>query len=550
MNVTKRILSLFAAFAIVFSLAAPVFAAEDDNSGEDDNGNTEYVSRSNLWSWVASNTGSFGQAFSRVTGAGCPESSDGRHHSSKSVWDVSMGHYVCTCDYCGATYVGTETEMKDSYNDFVDSMPCTGIDSDGCMIWQSHCYDFWGSSLGEKNVDKGTQMPWGIDNRKIEELSPYNNPREPWKCDLFFTGDTEWRQNHNGPLEISWCNSGFGSREISYYLDVPYENARYMRLGGGYQLVCCIDNPDEDYRVFDYCKTASGWLIPGPISFTTDIGQENHPCSLSFTIPEIWHKPLTGGQFEACTATLYCPAYKVQLLSGNDLSSNYSIDYRPTSINGNYGIIGDNGQLTKIDMQTIVNEGDHTVYNPVTGDTLNFSGWDYDYSTRTYELTLDTGEKTTVTYGDENITITEGGQTYNVYYLVDNPGGGSGGGGSSGGGSGSGNGSGDSGSSDSGILKKIGELLGSIFKGIIDAITAFFGKILDGLIKLADLISGKFAELVEKVLSWFDELPALFEGFLAFLSACFGFLPAELVTILTFGVTVCVFIGIIKAIRR
>ncbi len=119
----------------------------------------------------------------------------------------------------------------------------------------------------------------------------------------------------------------------------------------------------------------------------------------------------------------YLPV-KIQPLSGlidpiGDTT--YNIDSRPTSITGNYGIIGDNGQLIKVDNDTIVNETNKTVYNPVTNTTNNVTDWQYDYSTRTYTLTLDNGTTQTITYGDENITINEGDTVYNVYYVGDGP---------------------------------------------------------------------------------------------------------------------------------
>ena len=92
---------------------------------------------------------------------------------------------------------------------------------------------------------------------------------------------------------------------------------------------------------------------------------------------------------------------------------------RPTSISGNYGIVGDDGQLTTIGTQTIVNEGSSTYYSPVTSTTYDLSGWTYDYSTRTYDLTLSTGDTVTVEYADESVNITEGDTVYNVYYLVE-----------------------------------------------------------------------------------------------------------------------------------
>lgn len=105
----------------------------------------------------------------------------------------------------------------------------------------------------------------------------------------------------------------------------------------------------------------------------------------------------------------------------NIISTTYNVDSRPSSITGDFGIMGENNQLTKIDTQTIINEGDHSVYNPVTGDTETYESYDYDYSTRSYNLTLTGGTTETVTYGDNNITIEKGGQTYNVYYLVEEP---------------------------------------------------------------------------------------------------------------------------------
>lgn len=89
----------------------------------------------------------------------------------------------------------------------------------------------------------------------------------------------------------------------------------------------------------------------------------------------------------------------------------YSITTRPTSITGgNYGIVGDNGQITKVENNsTIVNETNNT-------------SWTYDYSDRSYHLTLQSGDTVTVTYGDEYITIQEGDTVYNVYYIIESSG--------------------------------------------------------------------------------------------------------------------------------
>lgn len=106
----------------------------------------------------------------------------------------------------------------------------------------------------------------------------------------------------------------------------------------------------------------------------------------------------------------------------------YNVGTRTGSIIGDYGIMGDNGTLSVIENQSIVNEGDHSYYNAVTGETYDMPTYNYDYSTRTYNITYTDPEapegeqekQATITYGDENITITDSGNTYNVYYVIEN----------------------------------------------------------------------------------------------------------------------------------
>ena len=62
----------------------------------------------------------------------------------------------------------------------------------------------------------------------------------------------------------------------------------------------------------------------------------------------------------------------------------------------------------------------NTYYSPITNETYDMSGWSYDYSTRTYNVTYNEGDTVNITYGDENITIVEGGNTYNYYYYITN----------------------------------------------------------------------------------------------------------------------------------
>lgn len=142
--------------------------------------------------------------------------------------------------------------------------------------------------------------------------------------------------------------------------------------------------------------------------------------------------------FSVLSADCNLPVYKI--IPAASLSADtYNTTTRPTSITGGALGIADvdaNGQLTgsytKVDdNSTIINETNNTYYNPATGVTVPITNWSYDYSDRSYKVTLDGGKTSTITYGDENIsivetTINESGDTitnnYTIYYLIDGSG--------------------------------------------------------------------------------------------------------------------------------
>ena len=65
----------------------------------------------------------------------------------------------------------------------------------------------------------------------------------------------------------------------------------------------------------------------------------------------------------------------VQAVPSGDIV--YSPATRPTSITGNYGIIGDDGKLIQVTGNTIINETNNTYYNPATGETVPITNWSY-----------------------------------------------------------------------------------------------------------------------------------------------------------------------------
>jgi hypothetical protein len=78
--------------------------------------------------------------------------------------------------------------------------------------------------------------------------------------------------------------------------------------------------------------------------------------------------------------------------------------------------------LTPVENTYIVHEGANEYYDVVNNVTYDMSSYTYDYSTRSYEVTYvdnnSVTQTTNVTYGDEYITVVNGGNTYNYYYIV------------------------------------------------------------------------------------------------------------------------------------
>ena len=82
---------------------------------------------------------------------------------------------------------------------------------------------------------------------------------------------------------------------------------------------------------------------------------------------------------------------------------------------------------------------------------------------------------------------------------------------------------------------KLGDLFGALGDGIISLLEATFGKILDSLISLVEMVFEKLSKIVD-----------LFGGFGDALSVVWSWLPEDIMTVLVLGVTIFVFLGVIK----
>ena len=339
----------------------------------------------------------------------CALSSDGYHYADSLFSDhVGEGkdgakYAEAICKFCGEHFLCYATDLPPAYDDYVETLPASGYTSEGSILWSPKHECFY----------VGTYTSGG--------LNPYYCPHGP-----------EW----NGTLPNFLPTFDCSTLSVSIRPAVGSEQTGFSRAG----LFISDTYPIDGYYMGIESPTYSGTaLLYGTSSWASVEGKPYaaessalfHYAGVAFS-KKFSYSVSFGGSPAYVSFQLFSPVYKIIPFNPSGISDIYNTTTRPTSITGgNYGIVGDNGQINKVeDNSTIVNETNNTFYNPATGTTVPIVNWSYDYSDRSYKVTLESGDTVTVTYGDENITIqettiTEGDtitNNYTIYYLVDGSG--------------------------------------------------------------------------------------------------------------------------------
>ena len=547
----RKIISCFLAFAIGISLVAPAFAASSQN---------KILS---YFDWTAS-------CLSPL------------YNTIKKFLPSSV-----------TPEKATDEDWQQAYNSYVSQLPAQGLQSDGYLIWYPKVK--WGSF----SADNGnTFVYWGDTSSKSDSIK--------WSVSVA----------EGNPAVISAGYTG-GDKAPSPYFDVYlyfedaapiegfYNYSYYLGYSGSYVASSSVEAhpipPGTPKFSSDYTYYAKGATLSARCTISSfRLSQVTY---IRLSVPVVCRvKPLDG---------VINPSTDTTLGSST----------RPGTLVGLYGDV--NGSAFSGNKVSLVDETNNTIYNPVTNTTNNITNWTYDYSSRTYTVTLSTGDTQTITYGDQYVTIKEGDTIYNIYYLSD--------------------GSGNSGTDTPGSCKhdytsevttaatceaaglrtytctkcgntyteripatghswtvkesvnteygedgsvitqgytiykcsvcsteykdtdgtgppnsaggnsiwdKLGSFIGGLGSGILELVESVLGALLDALTSLVTMIADKLRAVVDLILSIFDEVPALFGGFLAFLSAVFPYVPDDLVLLVTFGLAAVIFLGILRAIRR
>lgn len=397
-KVVYRLCSAFLAVLILSVSVVPVCATDD------------YTSTGSFWQNVARKKWLSGFLGSSLIGwvcdDVCSESSDKKHHGSLKSYDQNPDKsYTAICDFCSAEFPVYDADLSAAYDNYVETLPAPGYNSAGHLLIQL------AYKPGENLVTKPSNA------------SGSGYPVPYFKEDSSSSVRTDVLDSGK---HLTFVRTNLGSG-ISYRYPYCVYSSFLFPISGFYRMTnskhCdytyfCSDSSSA--KSFTYYPESSDLSYHKAGDVFSDWGKDymfptNFPSQLVFS----WSAHLYGPVFEVIPDTALS-------------DDTYNINTRPTSIiGGNYGIVGDNGQITKVeDNSTIVNETNNTYYNPATGTTVPIVNWSYDYSDRSYKVTLESGDTATITYGDENITIsqittTEGDtitNNYTIYYLVDGSG--------------------------------------------------------------------------------------------------------------------------------
>lgn len=317
------------------------------------------------------------------------------HHSfvaRHTMVNGNTGNYYI-CEYCG---LSAGEVLENAYDSYVSDLPANGINSLNELLWYVTVDDIlWD--------DVNYPSRFGMGNSSYVSGSPVTSPS--------FSSP--------GFLQSVDCHDGHGLLISGHHNN---NGGGFFFSYGSFSLVAPFNGVYVCLSGFSINGSAIGFDgNVKSLSFTVDVQNSSHVIGDHFNIDYLINPIFSYKQSAIFDYTIDFPVFKI--VSSNYqsiLNTTYNSNTRLTSIQGDLAYYNNSGTLTLSPSTHIVSEIDKSVYNPVTNTTTDISGWSYDYSTRTYDLSTTSGDTISVTYGDENITINEGGETYYVYYVTEN----------------------------------------------------------------------------------------------------------------------------------
>lgn len=402
MYLPKRIISVICAITIAFSCISPVFA---DGFG----GGSRTYKPTTFWDIVynllfgdsSSGTGisggsrggwSGGGGFSGGGrgggfGGGGFGGSGGSSGSGSGSGETGGGSSGGGSDTPTTPTWTSPDDMKLDYNQYVDQLPATGYTSDGKLLWQPR----WSDAVAGKGVFGSASSTFDITTGLSRKYSDFARCSASGSC-----------------LKFSFSYQS----QTSYYCDIV--NAKfscpisgyYCRLDSAHWACSVLRNPNSGETTDFQYSDSSNWP-------SDDIGSRSVGANVSAYCPcSSFGRviALKGGFVD-----VYTPVFSIVPADQPVITNNYTINNRVDNLTGIYVDNSDN-YYTDV---TIVDETNNRYYDMTTKTYYDIKSWSYDYSSRTYFLTLDNDVELTVQFGDTNVTITNNNVSNTYNYVVE-----------------------------------------------------------------------------------------------------------------------------------
>lgn len=286
------------------------------------------------------------------------------------------------CKKCGQTMTLDSDNMRDAYKDYVNDLPASGYNSAGHLIWQPSVGD-----VSDSSVHVGSSS-------YIEYSPPHNESFSNYSLSVDFNS-----KGNGFSYNYSFSSPAKYVANLICYMNFSFP------FSGYYRIISC---PKSDgYTIFsDHTVNFSYDFLPGSFSYV----------SVDKPIRVLYDRCYSSEELSwiGYLLNVYFPVYEV--IPDSNFGDTYNINTRTTAITGDVYYFNNNGDAIVAESVNIFNETYNTYYNPVTQETRPAGAWTYDYNDRSYTCECEDGTTTTITYGDEYITIQEGDTVYNIYY--------------------------------------------------------------------------------------------------------------------------------------
>ena len=334
-----------------------------------------------------------------LCGQVCDASDDHWHHADEhdyiKVSEGKDGTYAvrAKCKYCHKEFVAsglTADSLSDAYTDYVSTLPASGYDSAGTLLWQPR----WSDAVYGKGVFGSASQTFNITTGLSRKYSDFARCSASGSC-----------------LEFSFSYQS----QTNYYCDVLSAkfscpiSGYYRRLDSVHWTCSVLKNPKSGETTDSRYSDSSNWS-------SEDTGSRSDGETVSVFCPgssSFGHAvSLKGGVVD-----VYTPVFSIVPADQPVITNNYYINTRVNNFNGDYYDSVTNNYYNNT---TIINETTNNYYDMTTNTTYVMQKWSYDYQSRTYFITLEDGTTVTVQFGDDCMTITNNNVTNSYQYVIKN----------------------------------------------------------------------------------------------------------------------------------